>query len=825
VRRLVRLFSILFVVGVVGGAAVLYAGYLHFSAGLPDLDSVSNYQPPLMSRLYAGDSRLLEELATERRIFVPASAIPKVVKQAFISAEDQNFYTHGGVDPMAILRAAVTDAIHYGRGRRPIGASTITQQVAKNMLLGNEVSIARKAREMILASRIEHVLSKDRILELYLNEIYLGLQSYGVAAAAQAYFDKPLDQITLPEAAFLAVLPKAPNNYNPFRFPEAAKARRDWVLDRMVEDHAITATEAAAAKATPIDAAPFHRPEKVAGAEYFAEEVRRSLVDRYGADMTTQGGLVVRTTLDPALQAIADRALHDGLIRFDRARGGWRGPVSHVDSSSNFRQTWAETLAGLKRPPGMLPAWRLGVVIEVSDGEAKVGFAERLPNSTIVQPKVLPLPMSEVTWARPVKDGNLGPTPRRMGEVLQPGDVVMVEPLPAEPARGRNPARHERLTLRQIPEVQGAMVAMDPRTGRVLAMAGGWSFELSQYNRATQAYRQPGSSFKPYVYLTAMERGISPSQRFLDGPFVVDQGALGKWRPRNDEGDFSGMVPLRVALEKSLNLVTVRLADTIGMNAIAKTAADFHVVDNLPRLLSASLGAAETTVLRQAAGYASLDEGGHEVTPTIIDSIQDRNGKVIWRAPQPGCQDCTNPAQGPDLVDTRKQIADPASVFQVVTMMEGVMQRGTGQPVGAGINHPLAGKTGTTSEYTDAWFSGFSPDLVCTVWVGFDNPARTLGSRGYGATIAGPIWHEFMAAALAGRPVLDFVPPPGVTMAPWDSGSGTVTDAFKPGQVPGASVPMGTLATETQHGGNALAGTDTPQPAAGGVDSGMNGLY
>ena len=780
-----------------------------------------------MSRLYTGDSRLLAELATERRIFVPASAIPEIVKRAFISAEDQNFYTHKGVDPIAVTRAIVTDVLNYGSGKRPIGASTITQQVAKNMLLGNEVSIARKAKEMILAARIEQTLPKDRILELYLNEIYLGLQSYGVAAAAQTYFNKSLDEITLPEAAFLAVLPKAPNNYNPFRSPDAARIRRDWVIDRMADDRVITAEQATAAKATAIAPSPFRRPEVVAGGEYFAEEVRRALVDRYGPDRTTQGGLMVRTTLDPALQIAADKALHDGLMQYDRARGGWRGPVGHADTASDFRQSWPNALATAARPPGMLPGWRLGVVVEASEAEARVGFMERQPGTTAQQPRVLPLAFADLAWARPLKDGKPGPAPKRLAEVIVPGDIVMVEPLPAQAAQGKTPARPERLALRQIPLVQGALVSLDPANGRVLALSGGWSYELSQYDRATQANRQPGSSFKPYVYLTAMMRGISPSQRVLDAPFVVDLGAAGKWRPHNDEEDFAGPLPLRVALEKSVNLVTIRLADMLGMNAVAKTAIDFHVVDDMPRVLPASLGAVETTVMRQAAGYAALANGGREVIPTLMDSVQDRDGKVIWRAAGPDCAGCTDPARVPQFTDTRRQLADPASVFQVVTMMQGVMQRGTGAPVAAGINRQLAGKTGTTSEFTDAWFVGFSPDLVTAVWVGFDKPSETLGNNAFGASTAGPIWHDFMATALASRPALKFVPPEGVTMASWDSGTGMVVDAFKPGQVPGGSGPLrgAPAAPATAGGPDNVADTKPARPAAGGVDSGMTGLY
>ncbi|MCX7382037.1 MAG: PBP1A family penicillin-binding protein [Alphaproteobacteria bacterium] len=823
-RRLISLVFGLFVLGAVAGAVVLYAGYQRFSADLPDIESLRTYQPRVMSRLYTGDARLLAELATERRIFVPANAVPDVVKQAFISAEDQNFYTHKGIDPVAILRAVVTDVLQYGQGRRPIGASTITQQVAKNMLLTNEVSIARKAKEMILAARIEQSLPKDRILELYLNEIFLGLQSYGVAAAAQTYFNKPLDEITLPEAAFLAALPKAPNNYNPFRFPDAARARRDWVIDRLADDRAITAAQAAQAKATPIAPSPFRRPEVVAGGEYFGEEVRRTLIERFGPDRTTQGGLVVRTTLDPALQIAADKALHDGLLRYDQRRGGWRGPVAHVEASGAFRQTWTNALALTPRPAGMLPDWRLAVVIEANDTEARLGFMERTAGTSIVQPRVAPMQIADLGWARALKDGKPGPAPRKMAEVVVPGDLVMVEPAPAVAAQGRNPARTERLLLRQVPKVQGALVALDPATGRVLAMSGGWSFELSQFNRATQASRQPGSSFKPYVYLTAMMANISPSQKFLDAPFVVDQGAAGKWRPGNFDLEFNGPVPLRVALEKSLNLVTVRVADRVGMQAVAQTAIGLHVVDDMPRVLPAALGAVETTVMRNAAGYAALAAGGREVIPTLIDSVQDRDGKVLWRAPAAECTGCNDPTRPPLLADARKQVVDAASVFQLVTMMQGVVTRGTGVAAGAGLNRQIAGKTGTSQEFNDNWFVGFTPDLVTAVWIGFDTPT-TLGNNETGSSNAAPVWHDFMAVALKARPNLKFVPPPGVTMASWDAGNGQVTDAFKTGQVPGASGPVGGAPPPVAPAEGETLAAKPAKPAAAGVDSSMDGLY
>ncbi len=823
------ILGVLLLGGVVGAAGG-YMAYQHFSADVPDVDGLRNYQPPGMSRVYAGDSRLLAELATERRIFVPITAIPTIVKQAFISAEDQNFYTHPGVDPLAIVRAAVFDLVHAGQGRRPIGASTITQQVAKNMLLDNQMSLSRKIREAILAIRIEQALTKDRILELYLNEIYLGLGSYGVAAASQTYFNKPLDKLTVAEAAFLAALPKAPNNFNPFKYPDAARSRRDYVLDRLTEDHAITPAVAAEAKAAPVVPSEFRRPPPIPGADWVTEDVRRQVGARFGQDTTTQGGLMVRTSLDPALQSAAEKSLRDGLMAYDRKLGGWRGAVAHLTlPPADFETKWPAALNEQPRPPGMLPSWKLAIVAAAGDSEAKVEWLNHAGER-----RAAILALQDVTWARPVHDGKLGAVPRRMNEIVQTGDVVMIEPPSVQPAPPSGPAMPvkgkvpppaippsaNRATLRQIPLVQGALVSLDPQTGRVLAMVGGWSFEQSQFNRATQANRQPGSSFKPIVYLTALEKGISPSQRFLDAPIVIDTPE-GRWRPGNYEGTFGGPTPLRVGLEQSLNLVTLRVAQQIGMQAIADNAIAFHMVDSMPRVLPAALGAVETTVLREAGAYASIATGGREVIPSLIDSVQDPDGHVVMRAPGLDCTNCSDPATPPAVTDARPQIADPDSVFQLINMMEGVVQRGTGTPAGKGLNRPIAGKTGTTQDFADAWFAGFTPDLVTVVWVGYDTPAD-LGNNETGGAVAAPIWHDYMATALAGRPVLNFPMPPGVTMAQWDTGSGVVTDAFKPDQVPGASGPVGQ--------GLASAPSDdaTPgQPAAvhGGVDSGLGGLY
>lgn len=820
--RLVGLMVVLGLVGALGAGAFAWHTYQRYAAELPSLDGLKTYQPKIMSRVYAGDDRLLAEFATERRIFVPIAAIPDVVKQAFISAEDQKFWTHRGVDPVAILRAGVSDVLSYGSGKRPIGASTITQQVAKNMLLGNEVSVARKVKELILAVRIDQAMSKEHVLELYLNEIYLGQQSYGVAAAAAAYFNKTLDELTLPEAAFLAVLPKAPNNYNPFRNPEAARARRDWVLERMAEDRAITPEQAQAAKATPIQPAAFRRQDPIPGGDWFSEEVRRQLVDRFGTELTTTGGYSVRTSLDPALQTAADRALRAGLLAYDRSHGGWRGPVGHLDGDAAMTQGWSNRLAGVARPPGALPEWQVAVALAVDAREAKLGWIERPQGQGNGggASRVGTLSLSDLGWARPVKGGVRGPSPRRMADVLSVGDLVLVEPMAASVAQGKAPARSEHLLLRQVPQVQGALVSMEPQTGRVLAMVGGFSFEASQFNRATQAERQPGSSFKPIVYLTALEAGISPSQKVLDAPFEL-RTSQGVWRPNNYELTFNGPTPMRIALERSLNLVTIRLADKVGIDVVAQNAMAFHVVDGMPKVLPAALGAVESTVLRQAAAYSGLAMGGREVLPSLVDGIQDREGKLIWRPSGIDCRGCSDPSQPPSLVDNRRQIADAPSVFQLVTMMQGVVAKGTGYAAGAGLGRAIAGKTGTSQDAKDAWFVGFTPDLVTAVWVGFDD-STSLGEKETGSAIAAPIWHDYMAIALKNRPMLTFKQPDGVTMASWETGFGQRTDAFKPGQEPGVS--QGVIGSDSA----GVAANDDGAGGAGpgiGIDSGVGGLY
>ena len=771
-RVVATLFALTFVLVIAAAGGGLFVFY-KFGRELPAYAQLADYKPPTMTRVHAGDGRLLTEYAEQPRVFVPVSAIPQLVINAFLAAEDKNFYTHPGVDVLATFRVAFTNFRDMGKGIRPKGASTISQQVAKNFLLTNEVSYIRKIQEAILAVRIEKALGKDRVLELYLNEIYLGYGSYGVATAALNYFNKPLGELTIAEAAYLAALPKGPTNYHPIRRPEAAKGRRDWVVSRMLEEGFISEAAAAAATASPFEIRPRQETDIVI-AEYFAEEVRRELVDRFGTEQLYGGGLSVRTTLDPRLQEIANLVLRQGLEEYDR-RHGWRGALAQVDFPG-FQ--WQERLAEIPRPSG-LGGQVLAVVIALGVDRAEIGLAGGGTGF---------IPMTELAWARPWRENQrVGPVPKSPGDVLAEGDVVAVQPL--EDVEGA-------FRLHQIPNIEGALVALDPHTGRVLAMVGGYSFATSEFNRATQARRQPGSAFKPIVYLAAMENGFTPASLILDAPFVIDQGpGLGKWKPANYTNKFYGPSTLRLGMEKSRNLMTVRLAQYIGIDTVARLAETLHVTDDMPEILSMALGAGETTLMRLTTAYAMLVNGGREITPTLIDRIQDRRGQTVFRHDDRSCTNCTQVVWGqagaPQAPDTRAQLVSPAAAYQVVSMMEGVIQRGTGRTVRS-VGKPLAGKTGTTNDALDAWFLGFSPDLAVGVYVGFDRP-RTLGPSEQGASAAAPIFREFMDEALRGSPAIPFRIPPGIQLVRINAETGTlagfgdeqvILEAFRPGTAP-----------------------------------------
>ena len=765
---------------------ILAAGWFilaRFTQDLPDYRQLVGYQLPVVTRIHAGDGKIMTSFAKEDRAFVPIGVIPPLVRQAFISAEDKNFYHHVGIDPAGVMRAVVTNLRHVGGEKRLVGASTITQQVAKNFLLTSEVSVERKIKEAILAFRIEQALSKDAILELYLNKIYLGSGSYGVAAAALDYFDKSLDELTLAEMAYLAALPKAPNNYNPATNLAGATERRNYVIDRMQGDGAIGASEAEVAKAQPLVVKPRKGPDAVE-ADYFLEEVRRELIAVYGEQGLYSGGLSVRTTMDSRLQEIADSSLAWGLEEYDRRRGGWRGPFARMASLYD----WQAALAQVVPPPGG-EKFSLAVVLEVRSAKAGIGLVDGGAGT---------IPFEEMAWARRLlRDGSKGPVPTSAEQVLSPGDVVFVRKVPGKEGVW---------SLRQIPRVEGAIVALDPHTGRVLAMSGGWSYKISEYNRAIQASRQTGSSFKPFVFIAALDAGLTPSTRILDAPIEIDQGpGLPVWAPRNYKDEYLGPATMRVGLEKSRNLMTVRMAQYVGMDRVVDYARRFGVVRDMPPQYAMALGAGETTVLRMAAAYGVFVNGGKQIVPTLIDRVQDRTGKTLYRHDQRPCASCSGEAwRGqlvPEIPDLRAQIADPVSSYQIVSMLEGVVKRGTAAAVGAKLKRPLAGKTGTTNESRDAWFVGFSPDLVVATYIGYDEP-ESLGKQETGSSVAAPVFARFMGEALADEPATPFRVPPGVRMVKVNHDTGAraapgdknvIWEAFRAGTEPGAGSPEGVL--------------------------------
>ena len=800
-RLIARFFAFLFgtatLVGLIGAAAV---GMLvwHYSQDLPDHAQLSKYEPPVTTRVHAADGTLLAEYAKERRLYLPIEAMPKLLIAAFLSAEDKNFYKHGGVDPEGLARAVVAQLRKGSGGGRQQGGSTITQQVAKNFFLDSSQTYERKIREALLAFRLEATFSKDKILELYMNQIFLGSGNYGVAAAALNYFGKSVHELTIAEAAYLAALPKAPSNYHPINNRGAAVGRRNYVIDRMAENAYISKEDAQAARAEPLVATFRQLSPNSYAAGFFAEEVRRELADRYGSKKLYEGGLSVRSTLDPRLQILARKALSDGLVRYDEARG-WRGATERVPYTGDWGVALAEVAALTDVDP-----WRMAVVLEVSGEQARIGLQ--------------PAKLAGGKVDRRRETGFIAPdgvrwTNRRLQQVLNPGDVIYVEPVKDKEGQYR---------LRQVPEISGAIVAMDPHTGRVKAMVGGFSFDKSEFNRATQALRQVGSSFKPFVYATALDNGYTPSSIILDEPIEVDQGNGEIWRPENYDGKPTGPRTLRYGIEQSKNLMTVRLARDVGMPLVAEYAKRFGIYDDMLPVLAMALGAGETTVLRMTAGYSMLANGGKRIRPTLIDRIQDRWGATIYRHDERVCQACN--AEGwqgqdePRLRDKRERVIDPMSAYQMVSIMEGVVQRGTAAQLRA-LNRTLAGKTGTTNDAKDVWFVGFSPDLAVGVYLGFDKP-KSLGGRATAGAYAAPIFGAFMKEALAGKPNLQFRVPPGIKFIRVDprSGqrvsSGGILEPFKPNTAPPDSYSFG----------GATAG-GVVVPGGGAVGATTGGLY
>ena len=813
---LLNVLGFFFASGVVlflAGSAV--GGYFLWraSSDLPSYESLNNYSPNVMSRIHAHDGSLIAEYAKERRIFVPINTVPNLLIGAFLSAEDKRFYDHNGIDPAGMMRAGYKAAMNMiqRRDRRAEGASTITQQVAKNFLLSSDRTVERKLKEAILAIRIERAMDKDKILQLYLNEIYLGLGAYGVAAASLNYFNKELKDLGIEEMAYLAALPKGPNNYHPFRRTKEATARRNAIIGLMAENGYITEAQATAAAAKPltVNIRPFGT--QIHAADYFAEEVRRTLVgmEQFGEDGLYRGGLSVRTTLSPRLQGFARRALIDGLVAFDRKQG-WRGPVEKIEVAGD----WGVPLGAIDMP-GDIEPWRLGVVLQISREKAVVGLRpqRRQDGSLVADRLAAEVPYDEIKWANK-KPGK----PPGANDVLNVGDVVYVAPKDPDNAQGP-------WSLMQIPEVGGGMVVMDPHTGRVMAIVGGFSFALSQFDRAGQARRQPGSAFKPFVYAAALDNGYKPTSVILDAPITIEQGAgLDVWKPRNYSGQFYGPTTLRVGIEHSRNLMTVRLAQDMGMPLVGEYSRRFGIYDDLTPVLSMALGAGETTLLKLTTAYASLANGGRQVRSTFIDRIQDRDGKTVWRHDARGCGSCQqeswhNQAE-PELEDTRLQIIDPHTAYQMTSILEGVTVRGTASTLRS-IGKPVAGKTGTTNDSKDAWFVGYSPDLVVGVFVGYDSP-RPMGKEATGGAVAVPIFGSFMKLALADKPATPFRIPPGIKLIRVNPSTGlrsqtgdpkSILEAFKPDEEP--DDPHSIIGFTDETGGFAPQADQEGQPPRG----------
>jgi penicillin-binding protein 1A len=728
-------------VALAGFAIAIWAAWLFHD--MPDAGDLADYHPPTATRAYAWDGTLIGEFSRERRIFVPYDAIPAQLAQAFLAAEDRNFFKHSGLDYAGIVRASAKDVVNLAQGRRLESGSTITQQVAKNILLTNDATIGRKLKEALIAQQLDGTLTKERILELYLNEIWLGYRSYGVGAAAYNYFGKSITDLDLAQCAYLASLPKGPDNYHPIRRKAQAMGRRNWVLDQMAEAGWVTRAQANAAKQEDLVVQPEPTRAKYRDADYFVEEVRRRSLATLGPRLN-EGGYYMRTTLDPRLQSAARTALMDGLERYDH-RHGWRGAWGHVTTLTGW-----EEVARKSAKPAERRTWRQAVVTEVGGGTVHVQTIEGQTGA---------LAPADVAWARATKG-------------IGTGDLIFVAP---DPDGG--PA----MRLKQVPAVNGALVAMDPDSGRVLAMVGGYSFSLSSFNRATQALRQPGSAFKPIVYATALENGYTPASVVMDAPISLI-GANGQaWTPENYEHDYLGPLQLRKGLELSRNTMTVRLAQGVGMPKISASAIRLGVVKSMDNVLAMALGAGETTVFKLTAAYASFVNGGKKVEPHLIELVQDREGKTIFKADLRDCSRCDmgfNGDESPRIPVAGKQVWDPITAYQITSMLQGVVQRGTAAAASV-LGRPTGGKTGTTSEFRSAWFVGFTPHLVVGTYIGFDDN-RSLGNGETGAQAAVPIFIDFMKEANKSYAADDFKPPANAKFAMVRG----IREAFRPGTEP-----------------------------------------
>jgi len=706
----------------------LFSTLWYFSSDLPDYKILANYKPPVSSRVHSGEGQLIAEYALQKRLFIPYDSIPKKVVHAFLSAEDKNFFSHPGIDAKSITRAIIKNLKNIFSEKRLEGASTITQQVAKNFLLTSEVSIKRKIKEAILAFRIERAYSKERIMELYLNQIYLGEGTYGIAAASLEYFDKAVSDLNYEEAALLAALPKAPSKYNPYKSIKRAKIRRNIVLKNLFENSYINENDYENLKSKEIKTKK-RKIKLLEEANFYSEEVRRIVSNLYGYDQLYKGGLSIRTPMNSKYQIEALKSLREGLEEYDK-RHGWRGPISNLTSSD-----WVKNIGDYI--PDKSLNWKLAKVIDINKLSLKIEIENK---------EIGFIDFKNISWTRK----------KSFEELLKLNDIIYVKKI-----------KKNKWNLKQLPKVNGAIVVMDPFTGRVLAMVGGFSFKLSEFNRATQANRQPGSAFKPIVYAAALENGFTPSTLVLDAPFVMDQGeGLKTWKPENYGKKFYGPSTLRTGIEKSRNLMTVRVAQKVGFNKISKITKDFGIYEDLPELLSVALGSSETTLVKLTNAYCTFINGGKKVKPKFIDRIQDRRGKTIFNADKRKCFGCEEISYMKDEIplieDNKKQIISPETAYQITSMMEGVAQRGTGRKL-RDLKLNLAGKTGTTNKNMDAWFLGFNSKMVIGVYVGFDDP-KSLGKYETGAKAALPIFKKFVRKVVNKKESLPFRVPKDINL-------------------------------------------------------------
>ena len=786
---------------VVVSALLICAFYDFIVDGLPSGTSLLFHEPSVMTRVHAVDGSLVAEFYKERRVFLPIQAVPDVVKHAFLSAEDKSFYSHNGIHVPSIVRAIYNhlESLVLGQDRRTQGASTITQQVARIFFLSSERSFVRKMREWVLAGRLERALTKDRILELYLNKIFLGLGSYGIATASLQYFDKPVQELSISEAAYLASLPKAPNNYHPIKHYGRALERRNLIIHLMAVNGYISHEEAMLAKEEGIVVS-FSQPNTPPHMHislYFVEEVRRQLVSMYGGNSLYEGGLSVRTTLDPRVQRITRKALMNGMIAYDMKQG-YRGPISAI----SLRNDWGLQLAKIEHLSD-IPEWQVAVVLRVTDREVLIGLQpEKLMYGAISTERVKGvIPLEYFKWAlkRSIEEAEAEAEAEEESlldvfSVLRSGDVIFVEKVANEVVDKE--MSFDIYRLRQVPEISGATIVLDPRTGRVLAVSGGFSFAKSEFNRATQAWRQPGSAVKPFIYAAALDSGHTPSSVIFDGPIEIETPNGQIWRPKNYSNTYFYRASiLRTGLELSRNAMTVRLAQEMGIDLIAEYAKKFGIYDDITQHLSASLGAKETTLMRMTVAYATLANGGKRFKPSLIDRIQDRYGNIIYRHDQRKCLSCnkidlSDPSE-PRIEKEIEQVLDPMTAYQITSMMEGVVKNGTGRALRT-LGRPVAGKTGSTNDEKDAWFIGFTPDLVVGTYIGFDHP-RSMGLGQSGGRLAAPVVRDVLREALKGNPPIPFRIPARMRLFLINRYTGkrakqgdrsAVLEAFKPGTSP-----------------------------------------